>query len=72
MKIRSATRADCRAVAELALMAGEGIPAYFWQQSVSPGEEILEVGTRNACSETENFSYRNARALPSSMIVSPA
>lgn len=61
MKIRTATKADCRAIAELALMAGEGIPACFWRQSVGPGKDVLDVGARNACSETENFSFRNAR-----------
>lgn len=60
MHIRNATRQDCRAIAELALMAGEGIPAYFWGQSLMPGQDILDVGAQNAASESENFSYRNA------------
>lgn len=59
MKIRKATRRDCRAIAELALMAGEGIPAFFWEQSRQPGQEIEDVGALNAASEQENFSYRN-------------
>jgi ribosomal protein S18 acetylase RimI-like enzyme len=41
-------------------MAGEGIPAYFWEQSRQAGETIEAVGARNAASDTENFSYRNA------------
>lgn len=61
MQIRPATRQDTRAIAELALMAGEGIPAYFWAQSQQQGEEILDVGARNALSETENYSYRNVQ-----------
>ena len=61
MEIRNATKADCRAIAELALMAGEGIPAFFWEQSAEPGEDLLAVGARHAASETENFSYRNVR-----------
>jgi len=60
MEIRNATRADCPAIAELALLAGEGIPAYFWETSRKPGQTLLEVGAQNAASETENFSYRNA------------
>jgi ribosomal protein S18 acetylase RimI-like enzyme len=40
-------------------MAGEGIPAYFWEQSRHPEEGILDVGARNATSESDNFSYRN-------------
>ena len=41
-------------------MAGEGIPAYFWEQSQRPGQDILDVGREKAASDTENFSYRNA------------
>lgn len=61
MHIRAATKMDTRAIAELALMAGEGIPAFFWEQSQQPGEDILDVGARNAQSETDNFSYRNVQ-----------
>lgn len=60
MIIRKATKKDCRSIAELALMAGEGIPAYFWEQSRRDNEDIESVGARNAASESENFSYRNA------------
>lgn len=42
------------------MIAGEGIPAYFWEQSRQEGEELYDVGARNAASEDENFSYRNA------------
>jgi ribosomal protein S18 acetylase RimI-like enzyme len=59
MDIRKATKSDCRAIAELALMAGEGIPAYFWEQSRKEGQDIEDVGALNAASEHENFSYRN-------------
>ena len=61
MEIRSASKQDCRAIAELALMAGEGIPGYFWAQSQQPGQTIEEVGAQNAASETDNFSYRNVQ-----------
>lgn len=40
MHIRKATRADCRALAELALLAGEGIPAFFWGEARQPGQDI--------------------------------
>lgn len=56
---RKAKKSDCHKIAELALIAGEGFPAYFWEQSARNGEDILDVGTRNAASETDNFSYRN-------------
>ena len=61
MDIRNANKADSRAIAELALMAGEGIPGYFWAEAAGPGEDILDVGARNASSDTENFSWRNTR-----------
>lgn len=60
METRKATKSDCRAIAELALIAGEGIPAWFWEQSRKPGQQVEDVGAQNAASETENFSYRNA------------
>ena len=60
MKIREATLADCREIAELALIAGEGIPAYFWQDSRQAGQDIEDVGAEKLKSENENFSYRNA------------
>jgi ribosomal protein S18 acetylase RimI-like enzyme len=61
MDIRDAKISDCRAIAELALMAGEGIPAYFWSQSKEGDQELEDVGAHNAASESENFSYRNVR-----------
>jgi ribosomal protein S18 acetylase RimI-like enzyme len=60
VETRQATKADCRTVAELALIAGEGIPAYFWEPSQQPGEALEDVGARHAASETDNFSFRNA------------
>jgi ribosomal protein S18 acetylase RimI-like enzyme len=59
MEIRKAAKADCHSIAELALIAGEGIPAYFWEQSRKPGQEIEDVGAQSAASETANFSFRN-------------
>ena len=59
METRKAEKSDCREIAELALIAGEGIPAWFWEQSRQAGEELIDVGAHNAASETENFSYRN-------------
>jgi ribosomal protein S18 acetylase RimI-like enzyme len=61
MRIRKATEEDCSQIAELALMAGEGIPAYFWAQAAEPGENIFDIGARNAAKEDENFSYRNVQ-----------
>jgi ribosomal protein S18 acetylase RimI-like enzyme len=59
MQIRKATLEDCDAIARLALIAGEGIPAFFWEQARVGNEDIISVGARNAASQTDNFSYRN-------------
>jgi len=59
VEIRKATITDCYPVAELALMAGEGIPAFFWEQARQKDQDIIAVGARNLESESENFSYRN-------------
>lgn len=60
MTITRATCSDCRTIAELAMIAGEGIRAYFWAQSQQQDEDICDVGARSASSETDNSSYRNA------------
>lgn len=59
LAFRKAKKTDCHKIAELSLIAGEGFPAYFWSQSAKDGQDILDVGAKNAASETENFSYRN-------------
>jgi len=61
MDIRSATPADCLAIAELAQMAGDNIPGHFWAESQMPGQSIIEAGAERANSESANFSYRNTR-----------
>jgi ribosomal protein S18 acetylase RimI-like enzyme len=57
---RTATKDDCRAIAELAEIAGEGIPSYFWSLSAKEGQDSIDIGESNAASETDNFSYHNA------------
>ena len=60
MEIRKATSGDCLAIAELAQMAGDGIPGHFWADSQQPGQSLEQAGAMLAGSETANFSYRNA------------
>lgn len=60
MNIRPATAADCLAIAELALIAGDNIPGYFWAESQQPGQSLAEAGAELAQSATANFSWRNA------------
>lgn len=59
MKLVKAEIAYSRSIAELAMIAGDGIPGWFWAQAQEMGEDIYDVGARNACAESDNFSYRN-------------
>ncbi len=65
MQIRPATKDDVNAIARLALIAGEGIPAWFWTRSASPDQAIEDVGAARLLDENENFSYRNAHVAQS-------
>jgi ribosomal protein S18 acetylase RimI-like enzyme len=59
MQIRKAGKSDVIDIAELALIAGEGIPAWFWKQSAAEASSIVDAGAEKLLSETDNFSYRN-------------
>ncbi len=59
MHIRKANRSDVNDIAKLALIAGEGIPAWFWKQSAADTQSMEDAGAAKLLSETENFSYRN-------------
>ena len=59
MRIRKAVKSDVKDIAKLALIAGEGIPAYFWAQSAKQNQPIEEAGAAKLLSENDNFSYRN-------------
>jgi ribosomal protein S18 acetylase RimI-like enzyme len=59
VEIRNADSTDCLAIAELAQMAGDGIPGYFWADSQQPGQTLEATGAELLKSETANFSYRN-------------
>lgn len=60
IKLRPAELDDCLAIAELAQLAGDGIPGIFWAESQLAGETLEQAGARSAASEHANFSYRNA------------
>jgi ribosomal protein S18 acetylase RimI-like enzyme len=60
VEIRKAGIDDCHAIAELAQIAGDGIPGYFWADSQRPGQTLEATGAELLKSETDNFSYRNA------------
>jgi ribosomal protein S18 acetylase RimI-like enzyme len=59
MQIRKANRSDVHDIAKLALIAGEGIPAWFWKQSAAEAQNVEDAGAARLLSETDNFSYRN-------------
>lgn len=57
---RKATRNDAIELAELANMAGEGLPFYLWQEMAVPGQSAWEIGRARVQREEGSFSYRNA------------
>lgn len=57
--IRPARRIDCRAIAELFLIASDGLARYIWRQADSDGLPLLEVGARRYAREGVAFSYQN-------------
>jgi hypothetical protein len=59
LMVRKAHKEECRSIAEQAIMAGEGIPAFFWAQSAQPHEDLIQVGAQSLLNEAETFSYRN-------------
>jgi ribosomal protein S18 acetylase RimI-like enzyme len=59
VSLRAADKHDCLHIARLGLLAGEGIPAYFWGQASGNGLSIEQIGALRAADETANFSFRN-------------
>ncbi len=48
------------ALAELADIAGEGMPTYLWSAMVEPGMTAMDIGQQRARRDVGSFSYRNA------------
>lgn len=57
---RAARLDDAADLAELADMAGEGLPFHVWSQLARPGQTPWDVGRERARRETGSFSYRHA------------
>lgn len=57
--IRPARREDCGAIAELFLIASDGLAAYIWSRLAGEGESLTEVGRRRYAREGVDFSYEN-------------
>ncbi|MBW6392061.1 GNAT family N-acetyltransferase [Billgrantia antri] len=58
--IRKAKIEDAPKLAGLMNMAGEGIPAYLWEQMAEPGEDVMAFGARRVAGSESGFSYTNA------------
>ncbi len=61
--IAAATVGEAEARAKLIDIAGEGIPSWLWNQSVTAEQSPLDVGTERARRETGGFCYKNAVVL---------
>lgn len=60
---RPARPDDATALAELANMAGEGLPYYLWSELADAGQSAWEIGRQRALREAGSFSWRNATVL---------
>lgn len=60
VRIRRATPADARALAELMNIAGEGLPAHLWAGMTEPGGDVMDFGSRRVAQPEGGFSYTNA------------
>ena len=59
MNFRPANKSECRVIAELYSISSDGVANYIWTKLGTPGENILDVGTRRYEQEDSVFSYRN-------------
>lgn len=57
---RRATPADAGSLAELANIAGEGLPLHVWTGLAQGGESPWEIGRQRARRDSGSFSFRNA------------
>jgi hypothetical protein len=53
MYIRKAVKSDVKVIAKLAMIAGEGIPAWFCEQSATAGQNIEDAGATKLLSKTD-------------------
>ncbi len=58
--IRRAKVEDSPKLAELMNLAGEGIPAYLWEQMAASDEDPMAIGARRVARTEGGFSYTNA------------
>lgn len=60
---RAARREDANVLAELANIAGEGLPVYLWSKLAADGETPWDVGRRRAARDEGSFSWRNTTII---------
>lgn len=63
MMLEDARIEDAPALAQLVVMAGDGMPLLVWEEMREPGEDVWDVGARRAAREEGQFSYRKARVI---------
>lgn len=59
IRLRAATPADCRTIAELYQISSDGVADYIWSKLAAPGEDTLDVGQRRYERINTDFSYEN-------------
>ena len=60
IRLRCATVEDARTIAELIVIAGEGIPMWVWREEAEDGRDPMSVGAERVARPDSMFSYRNA------------
>jgi ribosomal protein S18 acetylase RimI-like enzyme len=59
-RLRPATAADARKIAELISIASEGVSDYIWSKDASATDDLFEVGRKRYQLEDANIGFRNA------------
>lgn len=59
LRMRCATAADARAIAELISIASAGIATWLWSRHVRDSQDPLSVGAERVARPDTTFSYRN-------------
>ena len=62
-RVEPAGKADATALADLIVIAGDGLPLVLWEGMRTPGETAMDVGARRAAREEGGFSFRQAHVV---------
>lgn len=58
-----ATQDDAARLAELIVIAGDGLPLVVWEGMRQGDESLMDIGAARAARETGGFSFRNADVI---------